>query len=57
MIGFTISIVGAIVCIYLCGRVAHRRRRSVRLWLWLGATLGPVALVLVALLPSREVVG
>jgi len=42
-----IGLVGLILCflwVYLCGRVAQRRGRSTKLWMWLGAFLGPAAL-------------
>ena len=39
---------------YFCGQVALHRGRSVKPWLWLGALFGPFALVIVALLPSRQ---
>jgi NO-binding membrane sensor protein with MHYT domain len=54
MIEFAIAFALSIGCFYLYGRIAERRGRSVKLWLWLGAFFGPIALVLVRLLPPRQ---
>jgi hypothetical protein len=48
-----VVVVLAIVCCYLCGRVAGHRGRSIRVWVWLGAIFGPFALLLVATLPPH----
>jgi hypothetical protein len=36
----------------LAGRVAARRGRSVKAWSWLAAFLGPIALVILLLVPA-----
>jgi len=38
---------------HFSGLIAERRGRSVRAWVWLGAVFGPLALVVVALMPPR----
>jgi hypothetical protein len=42
-----------IVCWLLCAHVAEWRGRSGKLWFWLGAVFGPLALIALALLPER----
>jgi len=54
MIGLTVAIALSIGWIYLCGRIAEQHSRSIKLWLWLGTIFGPLALVLVRLLPPRR---
>ena len=54
MIGPAVAIALSIICMYLCGRIADHRGRSIKAWVWLAAILGPIALVLVALLPSQR---
>jgi hypothetical protein len=44
------------VCTCLSGWIAEKRGRSIKLWCWLGAIFGPIALVAVALLPPQETV-
>ena len=51
MISRVVVLVLAIACCYLCGRIAEHRGRSIKAWVWLGAILGPLALILVATLP------
>jgi hypothetical protein len=49
----TIIIVALFVCsIYLAGRIAERRGRSFKVWAWIAAIIGPLALPLVFLFPS-----
>ena len=41
------------VCsIYLAGRIAERRGRSFKIWAWIAAIIGPLALPLVFLFPT-----
>jgi MFS family permease len=41
------------VCsIYLAGRLADRRGRSFKIWAWIAAIIGPLALPLVFLFPN-----
>ena len=44
--------VGSVICIYLAGRIAERRGRSFKIWAWIGALIGPLALPLVFLFPN-----
>jgi uncharacterized membrane protein YdcZ (DUF606 family) len=50
MIGFT-ALLLTVVFTLLSGWIAERRNRSTKLWYWLGAILGPIALFAIALLP------
>jgi hypothetical protein len=41
------------VCsIYLAGRIAEHRGRSFKIWAWIAAFIGPLALPLVFLFPN-----
>jgi hypothetical protein len=44
--------IGTIASIYLAGRMAERRGRSFKVWAWIGAIIGPLALPLVFLFPN-----
>lgn len=49
----TIVIAALFVCsIYLAGRIAERRGRSFKVWAWIAAIIGPLALPLVFLFPN-----
>jgi hypothetical protein len=41
-----------ICSIYLAGRIAERRGRSFKIWAWIAAIIGPLALPLVFLIPT-----
>ena len=41
-----------ICSIYLAGRIAERRGRSFKIWAWIAAIIGPLALPLVFLFPT-----
>jgi MFS family permease len=41
-----------IVSIYLAGRIAERRGRRFKIWAWIAAIIGPLALPLVLLFPN-----
>jgi MFS family permease len=47
-----ITLVAFIISIYLAGRIAERRGRSFRIWAWIAAIIGPLALPLVVLFPN-----
>ena len=51
-ITFALVMIGFIVSIYLAGRIAERRGRSFKIWAWIAAVIGPLALPLVFLFPS-----
>jgi MFS family permease len=51
---FALLAVATIVSIYLAGRIAERRGRSFRIWAWIAAFIGPLALPLLFLFPSRH---
>jgi hypothetical protein len=46
-----------VVCPDLSGRIAERRGRSIKLWWWMGFIFGPLAPLVVALLPSAPASG
>jgi hypothetical protein len=49
---FTVLTAGFIISMYLAGRVAGRRGRSVKNWVGVAAMIGPLALPLVFLFPN-----
>ena len=51
-ITFALVMIGLIVSIYLAGRIAERRGRSFKIWAWIAAVIGPLALPLVFLFPN-----
>ena len=51
-ITFALVMIGFIVSIYLAGRIAERRGRSFKIWAWIAAIIGPLALPLVLLFPN-----
>ena len=51
--GSNITLALLMVCsIYLAGRIAQRRGRSFKIWAWIAAIIGPLALPLVFLVPN-----
>jgi hypothetical protein len=44
----------AVVSILVAGELATRRGRSFKTWAWTGAIIGPLAIPLLLLLPSRQ---
>ena len=51
-ITFALVMIGFIISIYLAGRIAERRGRSFKIWAWIAAVIGPLALPLVLLFPN-----
>ena len=51
-ITFALVMIGFIISIYLAGRIAERRGRSFKIWAWIAAVIGPLALPLVFLFPN-----
>ncbi len=49
---FALVLIGFIISIYLVGRIAERRGRSFKIWAWIAAVIGPLALPLVFLFPN-----
>jgi MFS family permease len=49
---FALLMLATIVSIYLAGRIAERRGRSFRIWAWIAAFIGPLALPLLLLFPN-----
>jgi len=50
----TLLMIVTIGSVWLAGRLAERRGRSFRTWAWIGAIIGPFALPLLYLFPSRN---
>ena len=51
-ITFALVMIGFIISIYLAGQIAERRGRSFKIWAWIAAVIGPLALPLVFLFPN-----
>ncbi len=51
-ISFALVMIGFVISIYLAGRIAERRGRSFKIWAWIAAVIGPLALPLVFLFPN-----
>jgi MFS family permease len=49
---FTLLTVATIGSIYLAGRIAERRGRRFKIWAWVAAMIGPLALLLIFLFPN-----
>jgi MFS family permease len=49
---FALVMIGFVISIYLAGRIAERRGRSFKIWAWIAAVIGPLALPLVFLFPN-----
>jgi MFS family permease len=51
-ITLALVMVGFIIPIYFAGRIAEHRGRSFKIWAWIAAIIGPLALLLVFLFPN-----
>jgi MFS family permease len=51
-ITFALVMIGFIISIYLAGRIAERRGRRFKIWAWIAAFIGPLALPLVFMFPN-----
>jgi hypothetical protein len=51
-ITLALLMVCSICSIYLADRIAERRGRSFKIWAWIAAIIGPLALPLVFLFPK-----
>jgi MFS family permease len=49
---FTLLTVASIGSMYLAGRIAERRGRCFKIWAWIAAMIGPLALPLIFLFPN-----
>jgi MFS family permease len=49
---FTLLTAASIGSIYLAGRIAERRGRRFKIWAWIAAFIGPLALPLIFLFPN-----
>ena len=49
---FTLLTVASIGSMYLAGRIAQRRGRRFKIWAWIAAFIGPLALPLIFLFPN-----
>ena len=48
----TLLLAGSVLSIFFAGRIAERRGRSFKIWAWIAAIIGPLALPLVFLFPN-----
>ena len=53
-IAFPVLLVASLLCIPLAGRMAARRDRSAKLWMWLAAFLGPIPIAVLAFIPKTR---
>jgi hypothetical protein len=49
-----VVLLGLLLCIPLAGRMAARRDRSAKLWMWLAAFMGPVPILVLAFVPKAR---
>lgn len=47
-----VTLVAFVISVYLAGRMAERRGRRFKIWAWIAAFIGPLALPLVFLFPN-----
>ncbi len=47
-----VTFAAAVVSIYFAGKLAERRGRRFKVWMWIAALIGPLALPLVFLFPN-----
>ena len=47
-----IALVVFIISVFLAGRIAEHRGRNFKIWAWIAAFIGPLALPLVFLFPN-----
>jgi hypothetical protein len=53
-LALALLMVGSIGSVCLAGRIAERRGRSFKIWAWIAAFIGPLALPLVFLFPNLD---
>ena len=51
-IAFPVLVFALLMCVPLAGRMAVRRDRSAKLWMWLAAFLGPLPIAVLAFIPK-----
>ena len=51
-IALPVLIFALLMCVPLAGRMAVRRDRSAKLWMWLAAFFGPVPIAVLAFIPK-----
>jgi hypothetical protein len=49
---FVLLLAGTVASVHLAGRMAERRGRSFKVWAWIAAFIGPLALPLMLLVPN-----
>jgi hypothetical protein len=49
---FVLLLAGTVASVHLAGRMAERRGRSFKVWAWIAALIGPLALPLMLLFPN-----
>ena len=55
MIAASIAVIVCIASMLMAGRIAARRGRSTRTWIWLAAVFGPLATLAAWALPAKRV--
>ncbi len=53
-IEFAVLLAGLLLCIPFAGRMAARRDKSAKLWMWLAVFLGPLPLAVLAFVPKMR---
>ena len=49
---FVLLLAATVASVHLAGRMAERRGRSFKVWAWIAAFIGPLALPLMLLFPN-----
>jgi hypothetical protein len=49
---FVLLLAATVASVHLAGRMAERRGRSFKVWAWIAALIGPLALPLMLLFPN-----
>jgi hypothetical protein len=51
---FVLLLAATVASVHLAGRMAERRGRSFKVWAWIAALIGPLALPLMLLFPNMR---
>ena len=55
MIAASITVIAFIASMLMAGRIAERRGRSTKAWIWFAAVFGPLAALAAWALPTKRV--
>jgi hypothetical protein len=50
-----VNLLFAVLFVYMAGRMASRRGRAVRPWMWAAVIFWPVAIPVLAMLPKKQI--